>query len=138
MGASFGRLISECLVPIVRRTLELMDEMGIIELPLKIDGLQVKIVPVSPLAMASNKDKVNDVLTFLQLSQQLGAVGGSLLKMDKVGDYLADMLGVPSSLRTTDEERQQIMEQTMQLAQKQMKMQQGQMPQEQPQEQPVG
>lgn len=138
MGASFGRLISETLVPIVRRTLELMDEMGIIELPLKIDGLQVKIVPVSPLAMASNKDKVNDVLTFLQMSQQLGAVGGSLLKMDKVGDYLADMLGVPSSLRTTDEERQQIMEQTMQLAQQQMEMQQGQMPPEQPQEQPVG
>ena len=115
-----------------------MDEMGIIELPLKVDGLQVKITPISPLAMASNKDKVNDILAFLQMSQQLGAVGGSLLKMDAVGDYIADMLGVPSSLRTTQEERQQIMEQTMQLAQQQMQMQQGQMPQEQPQEQPVG
>ena len=47
-------IVLETLVPIVRRTLELMDEMGIIELPLKIDGLQVKIVPVSPLALASN------------------------------------------------------------------------------------
>lgn len=133
MGASFGRLISETLVPIVRRTLELMDEMGIIELPLKIDGLQVKIVPISPLAMASNKDKVNDILSFLQLSQQLGGVGGALLKMDAVGDYLADMLGVPSSLRTTSEERQQIMEQTMMLAQQQAEAQQGQAPQQQAQ-----
>jgi len=100
--------------------------------------LQVKIVPVSPLALASNKDKVNDVLSFLQLSQQLGAVGGGLLKMDAVGDYIADMLGIPSSLRTTPEERQQIMEQTMMLAQQQMQMQQGQAPQEQPTEEPVG
>ena len=131
MGASFGRLISETMTPIVRRTLELMDELGIIELPLKIDGLQVKIVPISPLAMASNKDKVNDVLTFLQMTQQMGVVGGSLLKMDAVGDYIADHLGIPSSLRTTPEERQQIMQQTMELAQQQMEQQQGQMPPEQ-------
>ncbi len=140
MGASFGRLISETMTPIVRRTLELMDELGIIELPLKIDGLQVKIVPISPLAMASNKDKVNDVLTFLQMTQQMGVVGGSLLKMDAVGDYIADHLGIPSSLRTTPEERQQIMQQTMELAQQQMEQQQGQMPPEQGQnpELPVG
>ena len=111
MGAAFGRLISETMFPIVRRTLELMDEMGMIDLPLKVNGLQVNVTPISPLAMASNMDKVNEVMQFMQISQALGPVGQTLIKMDAVGDYIADQLGIPASLRTTQEERQQMQEQ---------------------------
>ena len=67
LGAAFGRLISETMMPVVRRTLELMDELGLIELPLKVNGLQVSVIPVSPLAMASNMDRVNDVLGLYKL-----------------------------------------------------------------------
>ena len=97
LGSAFGRLISETMTPIVRRTLELMDEMGMIELPLKIDGLEVQIVPTSPLAMANNMEKVNDVMNYLQISQSLGPVGQTLVKQDKIGDYLADMLSIPAT-----------------------------------------
>ena len=136
LGAAFGRLISETMMPIVRRTLELMDELGLIALPLKVNGLQVTVVPVSPLAMASNMDRVQDVLGFLQISQQLGPIGGSLIKMDKVGDYLADQFGIPAELRTTPEERQEIMEQTMALAEQQIASQQPQQEQTQEEMQP--
>ena len=128
LGSAFGRLINETMFPIVRRTLELMDEMGMIELPLKVDGLQVEVNPISPLAMANNMEKVGEIMQFLQISQQLGGVGGSMLKMDAVGDYIADQLGIPSKLRTTPEERKAIMEQTMALAQQQAQMQAGQQP----------
>ena len=111
MGAAFGRLISETMFPIVRLTLELMDEMGMIDLPLKVNGLQVNVTPISPLAMASNMDKVNEVMQFMQISQALGPVGQTLIKMDAVGDYIADQLGIPASLRTTQEERQAMQEQ---------------------------
>ncbi len=138
LGAAFGRLISETMMPIVKRTLELMDELGMIELPLKVNGLQVSVIPVSPLAMASNMDRVNDVLGFLQIAQQLGPVGGSMLRLDAVGDYLADQFGIPAELRTTPQEREQILQQTMQIAQQQMMAQQeGQgeaPPEQQPQE----
>ena len=61
--------------------------------------------------MASNMDKINEVMQFLQISQALGQTGQTLVKMDAVGDYIADQLGIPASLRTTPEERQAMQEQ---------------------------
>jgi hypothetical protein len=131
LGAAFGRLISECMFPIVRRSLELMDEMGMIELPLKINGLQVTVTPVSPLAMANNMDRLNEVMQFMQITQSLGPVGQTLIKMDAVGDYIADQLGVPAALRTSPQERQQMQESMMQMAE-QAAQQQGMMPEGEP------
>ena len=34
MGASFGRLVNETLIPVVKRTLDIMNDVGMIELPL--------------------------------------------------------------------------------------------------------
>jgi len=117
LGSAFGRLISETMFPIVRRSLELMDEMGMIELPLKVNGLQVNVIPVSPLAMANNAEKLNEVMQFMQISQMMGPQGQTLVKMDAVGDYIADQLGIPAKLRTTPQERQQMQEEMMQMAQ---------------------
>ena len=117
LGSAFGRLISETMFPIVRRTLELMDEMGMIDLPLKVNGLQVTVVPISPLAMANNAEKINEVMQFMQIAQQLGPMGQTLIKMDAIGDYVADQLGIPAQLRTTPQERQAIQQQMMQAAQ---------------------
>ena len=117
LGSAFGRLISETMFPIVRRSLELMDEMGMIELPLKVNGLQVSVIPQSPLAMASNMDKLNEVMQFMQISQMMGPQGQTLLKMDQVGDYIADQLGIPASLRTTPQERAQMQEEMLAMAQ---------------------
>lgn len=117
LGSAFGRLISETMFPIVRRTLELMDEMGMIDLPLKVNGLEVTVVPISPLAMANNAEKLNEVLQFMQIAQQLGPMGQTLIKMDAIGDYVADQLGIPAQLRTTPQERQQIQQQMIQAAQ---------------------
>ncbi len=120
LGAAFGRLITETMFPIVRRSLELMDEMGMIELPLKINGQQVQVRPISPLAMASNAERLNEVMQFMQIAQGLGPQGQTLLKMDAVGDYIADQLGIPAKLRTSPVERQQMMEMQMQMAQEAM------------------
>ena len=117
LGSAFGRLISETMFPIVRRSLELMDEMGKIELPLKVDGLQVNVIPQSPLAMASNMDKLNEVMQFMQISQMMGPQGQTLLKMDQVGDYIADQLGIPAKLRTTPQERQRMQDEMLAMAQ---------------------
>jgi hypothetical protein len=53
MGAAYGRMITETMVPLVRLVLDIMGDEGLIDLPLRIDGLEVRIVPVSPLASAS-------------------------------------------------------------------------------------
>tara|TARA_B100001939_G_scaffold116602_1_gene101072 strand:- start:1759 stop:3333 length:1575 start_codon:yes stop_codon:yes gene_type:complete len=125
LGSAFGRLISETMYPIVRRTLELMNELGMIELPLKVNGLQVKISPTAPLAMAQNMEKVNEVLNYMKILQGLGPQGQLFLNQDKAMDFIADNLGIPASLRTTPEERQALIQQAQQMAQ--MAQQEGMM-----------
>ena len=116
LGSAFGRLITETMVPLVRRSLAIMDEAGLIVLPLRVNGLEVKVVPVSPLAQAQNMDEVQDVMQWLSIATQLGPMGMATAKMDAISDWVADKLGVPMSLRTSMEERQQmeeIIEQSM-------------------------
>ena len=126
LGSAFGRLISETMYPIVRRTLEVMNDLGMIELPLKVNGLQVKITPTAPLAMAQNMEKVNEVLNFMQIAQSLGPQGQLFINQEKAIDFIAENLGIPAELRTTVEERQAIIQQATQVAEQSAMMNQEQ------------
>jgi len=128
LGSAFGRLITETMVPLVRRSMSIMDEQGLITLPLRINGLEVKVVPVSPLAQAQNMTEVQDVLQWIGITSQFGPVGQAMIDFAAVSDFVADKLGVPLDLRTTEEERQQAEQMAMQMMQSQM----GQPPQEGP------
>jgi len=125
LGSAFGRLINETMIPMVTKILEIMDERGLIDLPLRINGLDVKVSPVSPLAMAQNMDEVQNIIQFMQIAQSLGPEGQMAVKMGSVADYIADKLGVPAMIRTSPEERAQMMQQMQQLA---MQAQQAQAP----------
>ena len=125
LGSAFGRLIVETMMPIVRRSLEVMDAQGMIELPLKVNGLQVKVVPESPLAMAQNMDKVGEVMQYLQITQMLGPEGLMAVNMGRIADYLADQLGIPAKLRNTPEEKDAIAAQMQEAAQMAAQQQMG-------------
>ena len=128
LGSAYGRLITEAMTPIVRRILHLMDSQNLIDLPLKIDGLQVKITPTSPLAQAQNMEDLDKVLQFAQLAQSFGPAGQVALNNDALIDYVADKMGIPMSVVNSSEERQQI---AAEMQQQMMAMQQpqGGMPQ---------
>jgi hypothetical protein len=119
LGSAFGRLINETMIPITSKILEVMDERGMIDMPLRVNGLEVKVTPVAPLAMAQNMEEVNSIMQFMQLSQNLGTDGQLALKMDVMVDYLADKLGVPASVRNTAPERAVLMEEMRNQQQKQ-------------------
>jgi len=119
LGSAFGRLINETMIPITSKILEVMDERGMIDMPLRVNGLEVKVTPVAPLAMAQNMEEVNSIMQFMQLSQNLGTDGQLALKMDVMVDYLADKLGVPASVRNTAPERAVLMEEMRNEQQKQ-------------------
>ena len=116
LGSAFGRLISETMVPIVVRVLQIMDVKGLINLPLKVNGLEVRVVPISPLAKAQNLEEVNEVMQFFQITQGLGPSGAVAVKPEAIADFIGDKLGISSELRTTDEERRAIEEQAMKMA----------------------
>ena len=127
MGSAFGRLIQETMYPVVRRTLEVMDELGMIELPLKVNGLQVKVQPVAPIAMSQNMEKVSEIMQYMQIAQSMGPAGQLAIKQDVLLDYIADQLAIPAEVRMTPEEKQEIQQMLMQQAQ-QMAQQQGMTP----------
>jgi hypothetical protein len=130
LGSAFGRLINETMVPLVGRILQVMDERGLIDMPLRVNGLEVRVAPVAPLAMAQNMEEVNAILQYLQMVGPLGAEGQLAIKTGAVVDYLGDKLGVPAAVRNDAAERTLLIEeraaaeQAQMLAMQQMQMQQ--------------
>ena len=121
LGSAFGRLINETMIPLVSKILEVMDERGLIDMPLRVNGLEAKVVPVAPLAMAQNMEEVNAIIQYTQLMQSFGTDGALAVKTDAVVDYIGDKLGVPSIVRNTAAERAVLME-TMQQQQQEAAM----------------
>jgi hypothetical protein len=126
LGSAFGRLINETMIPIVSKMLEVMDQGGLIDLPLRVNGLEVKVSPVSPLAMAQNMDEINNIMQFMQIAQSMGPEGQMAIKVGATVDYIADKLGVPALVRNSPQEREQMAQQAMQMAQQAQQAQQGQ------------
>jgi hypothetical protein len=126
LGSAFGRLINETMIPIVSKTLQVMDERGLIDLPLRVNGLEVRVAPVSPLAMAQNMDEVANTMQFVQLASQMGPEGQATPRYGDIVDYIGDKLGVPSRLRVSPDERafnlQQAAQQAQQVAQENPEM----------------
>ncbi len=123
LGSAFGRLINETMIPLVAKILQVMDKRGLIDLPLQVNGLEVKVSPVSPLANAQAMDEVNSALQFAQLAQQMGPEGAVAIKYGEMVDYLADKLGVPSALRNDAAERAFMLEQQQRQQQQMMQAQ---------------
>tara|TARA_S200002703_G_scaffold158404_1_gene168671 strand:+ start:339 stop:1874 length:1536 start_codon:yes stop_codon:yes gene_type:complete len=119
LGSAFGRLITETLVPIVSRTLYILDQQGLIDLPLKVNGVEIKVTPVSPLAQAQKMQEVNDVIQYMQIANQMGPQGQVTVAVPRVLSYIADRLGIDQNLLNSEEEQQMLMQQMQQMMQEQ-------------------
>lgn len=115
LGSAFGRLIQETLVPIVSRTMFVMDQQGLIDLPLKVNGVQVKVTPVSPLAQAQKLQEINDVVQYMQIANQMGPQGQVTVSVPRVLEFIAERLGIEQTLLNNPEEQQMMMQQMQQM-----------------------
>jgi hypothetical protein len=111
LGSAFGRLINETMIPLVEKILLVMDDRGLIDLPLRVNGLEVKVSAVAPLAMAQNMEEINNILQFSQIAQSVGPEGAMAVKVGEMLDLIAEKLGVPQKIRRSAEERAQQMQQ---------------------------
>ena len=125
LGSAYGRLITEAMTPLVRSILYIMDERNLIDLPLNVDGLQVKITPTSPLAEAQSMEDLEKVLQFAQIAQVAGTAGQVALNQDELIDYIAEKMGIPQRVLNNRQEREQI---AVEMQQQMMAMQQQQLP----------
>jgi len=120
LGSAFGRLINETMIPLVSKILAVMDDRGLIDLPLEVNGLEIRIAAAAPLAQAQAMEEVEKVMQYAQIAQQAGPEAMSTLKMGEMMDFIAEHLGIPQRVLTTKMERmmmqQQAMEQMQQAA----------------------
>ena len=107
IGAAFGRLVHEGVVPVVVRCLDILDELGEVTLPLRVDGREVEVVPVSPLATAQALEDVQTVAQFAQMAVALGGTPAleAGLKLDEASAWMAERMGVPAVLIPSADER---------------------------------
>ena len=124
IGSAFGRLQAELVQPVLQRVVYILKKQGRIELP-TINGREVKVRSVSPLAQAQANQDISSIARFLELVG--GTFGPEMLQVlidsEKTAVHLAKKFGVPESLIRDEEQRKQIAAIAQQLAQQQ----QGQM-----------
>ena len=121
MGSAFGRLQAEMVQPVLQRVVFILKKQGRIEIP-TINGRQIKVKSVSPLAQAQSNQDISAIARWLEL------VGGSfgpqtinlLVNTEETAAHLARKFGVPDTLIRDLEERKLLVQTAQQLAQQQM------------------
>lgn len=108
IGSSFTRLSFELQFKIVRRATDVLVRRGKMA-PVAINGKEVAVRYVGPLAQAQDQ---SDVISFQQYWELMTFVNPNMAmlatKIEDVGEYLADRLGVPQSLLRGAAEKQQL------------------------------
>jgi hypothetical protein len=125
IGAAFGRLQSELVNPVLQRVIYILKKQGRIEIP-TVNGREVKVRSVSPLAQAQNNEDIASVARYLQL---VGSTFGPemlnlLIDTEATSVHLAKKFGVPDSLVRDAEQREEIARAVAQMQQQQQQQQQ--------------
>ena len=110
IGSAFGRLQVELVQPVLQRVVHILKKQGRLEVP-TINGREVKIRSVSPLAQAQANQDITAVSRFLELAN--GAFGPEainvLINTEETAAYLAKKFGIPDNLVRDEQEREQIL-----------------------------
>lgn len=109
LGA-FGRLVNEIVPVVVRRAIEILYDMGIIETDISIDDLLIRVDVISPMAQALKAGALAKIIEFIEL---ILAIKGPeqlemLVKIDEALTHVGLETGVPAQFILTAEERQQL------------------------------
>lgn len=97
LGATYGRLQSELLTPLIRRAYAVLRRRGeIADLPL--DGRFVTLEYRSPLARAQAQRSIQGTLGWIGAVQSMGPVAMASVDMLSAARYLGEALGVPADL----------------------------------------
>lgn len=124
IGSAFGRLQAELVQPVLQRVVYILKKQGRIDIP-TVNGREVKVKSISPLAQAQANQDITAVARFLELVQ--GRFGPEIMNIlidsEETAAYLAKKFGVPDQLVRDGNERKQLVQMAQQYAQAQGQMQ---------------
>ena len=120
IGSAFGRLQAELVQPVLQRVIYILKKQGRIEVP-SVNGREVKVRSVSPLAQAQANQDISSIARFLELVG--GAFGPEMMQLlidsEETAVHLAKKFGVPERLIRDADQRRQIAALAQQMAQQQ-------------------
>jgi len=101
IGSAFGRLQFELIQPLVNRCLDILEELGLVDLAeLRVDGTNLAIEHVSPLAQAQAEEETLAIMRYLEMLA--GLYGPEALQiaapLDKTITEVGPRLNVPTSM----------------------------------------
>jgi hypothetical protein len=97
LGATYGRLQTELMTPLVQRAYAILRRRG--EVPdVNIDGRLVTLDYRSPLARAQGQRNVQNTLFWIESVLAMGPAAMSAVNLPQAARILGDALGVPSDL----------------------------------------
>ena len=95
LGATYGRLQTELLTPLIKRAFAILKRRG--EIPdIQLDGRMVAIDYRSPIARNQGKANVQNTLSWINSTLAMGA--GDTIDLPAAAKFLGESLGVPSDL----------------------------------------
>ncbi|MCR9222333.1 MAG: portal protein [Alphaproteobacteria bacterium] len=107
LGATFGRLQSELMVPLARRAIAILKRRG--EIPeLRIDGREIALNIVSPIARHRKKAETRNAVQWLEMVQMLGPEALGVVDAPATARWFAKQLDVPEHLLRDPAEASQI------------------------------
>lgn len=97
LGATYGRLQSELLTPMIRRAYAILRRRG--EIPdIALDGRFVELDYRAPLAKAQAQRNVQNVMTWINAVGGMGGEAAMAIDGMRAARYLGEALGVPHDL----------------------------------------
>jgi hypothetical protein len=101
LGATFGRLQSELLTPLINRAIAILRRRG--EIPdIRVDGRTVDIQYRSPLAQDQSSRQVQNVSAWLNLLAQMGPQALAAIDVEAAARWSGQAMGVPAELIASD------------------------------------
>ncbi len=101
LGATYGRLQSELLTPLITRAFSILRRRG--EVPdIALDGRLVSVDYRSPLARSQGQRNVQNTLSWLNSVLSMGGEAAQSVDLPAAARFLGDALAVPSDLMRSD------------------------------------
>lgn len=122
IGSAYGRLQYEFIKPLINACLYQLDRLNIINMNnFRVDGHNIAIDTVSPLALGQSQEEINAVVRYVEFAMTAFGpqIGLTFMKPDKILEFMGKQLNVPMDIRMSEEEVQQGKEMLAQLSMQQ-------------------
>lgn len=109
---AYGSLVREIMPVLVPRTIEILNEWGLVQLPLPLNELIYSVEVVSPMTQALKADQLMATVQYVELASALFATPGidQLARRDRLREIVRHALQVDPELVPTEQEMAQAAE----------------------------